>query len=798
VDTVKELQAKSNAANDVMAAVGQGMSTTVTVDDLKALGIAGVLPGNIAAIEAAIGTAIPANVATKSALQTLVNNAIGSNMDTALAILKTAAANNTASGPTALIDLDYAKAGITGVNSGNVSAINSALDSAVVGSAQLNTEALAQGVVDAYVSILASANGTPNTPATPLTGDVYTLVGVTGLQASGAPLAGSPLSLLDSVIDVKAATDVNTVNKLQILANEAIDVMIAAGQTTGAVALTGAELIALGVTGLTANNTQAVINAIVAQTTDANVDTLGKLQSVANQAETKANTALAAIITAETNNTASSQPLLVATYNDAGVTGLTTAGVTNNTLLGAVNSALDTGAVGTAHISSTANVQSIVNDYSAILGLADGTANVAVPAVTGSQYADIGITGITGLGNTTAPAAGSTVFLLDNAVDAKQAVDVDTVGELQAIANAAEHVWLAAAGGTQTLTATDLTALGIKGNFTIQSTLDAINTTVHATARIGVDQLSELQTIADNAAHPVLSSALNGVVNLDVRSNLVFTATSAVKLGTSGHIVIHETGGLGYGNDAVAGKAMVKIDATGTIITINPAWDLDLGATYSVSIDSGSFVSTNANNLTANAVSGLTFSTVTPGSHVAGDTVLFDSHASQKMDATGALVASQNWLNIGGLGDNTSSTPTLLGDLSTGSYALVLTNYATSIANPSKGFDGISAHDTNVSVTNFGQNDTLYFDSQSNNSKVQSYDGTQANLISANGHGGVAGQTAMELALTFSPQQNGSSAQIVMGFENNTTNQVFPTILDSGLDKGFASFLQSPDAVIMG
>jgi hypothetical protein len=73
------------------------------------------------------------------------------------------------------------------------------------------------------------------------------------------------------------------------------------------------------------------------------------------------------------------------------------------------------------------------------------------------------------------------------------------------------------------------------------------------------------------------------------------------------------------------------------------------------------------------------------------------------------------------------------------------------------------------------------------------------NLINGNGHGGVAGQTAMELGLVTSPAQNGSSAQILMGFVGNTTNQIFNAVYDNAdhSDIGFGTFLGSTP-VIMG
>jgi hypothetical protein len=388
---------------------------------------------------------------------------------------------------------------------------------------------------------------------------------------------------------------------------------------------------------------------------------------------------------------------------------------------------------------------------------------------------------------------------------------------------AAANVMAAANHGTNNVTAAELAALGIAGDFTVQATLDAINAAIHNSAATAVDTKAELQDIASAAAHPVLSSSLSNVASLDVRSNLVFTSTSAVQLGSAGHIVIHQTGGAGYGSDPDAlnnlvagnsqdidlstaiGRGMVSIGNGGTTITINPAWDLDLGATYSLSIDAGSFVSTDASHLTSNLVSGMTFGTVTPGTHVATHTVATDAHSSLMMDSTGALVAGQSWLDIGNLGNNTTAA-TLLGSLATGSYALVMKDYATALTGSG---NGIKAHDTNVSVTSFGADDFIYFDAQANNASTQQFNAVGTNLINGFGHGGVVGQTAMELGLVSSPTQSGSSAQILMGFVGNdvahaTTpptgaNQIYSSVYNSadGQDLGFGTFLGSTP-VLMG
>ena len=115
-------------------------------------------------------------------------------------------------------------------------------------------------------------------------------------------------------------------------------------------------------------------------------------------------------------------------------------------------------------------------------------------ALTGAQYTAIGITGVSGQA-----APGNALGLLNNAVDAKPADGVDTVPELQTMANAAAAIIAGAAGGTAP-TAEQLTAIGIVG--VTPGSLAAIQQAIAGTPDdgTGVDSIGELQTITNNAS----------------------------------------------------------------------------------------------------------------------------------------------------------------------------------------------------------------------------------------------------------------------------------------------------------
>ena len=256
------------------------------------------------------------------------------------------------------------------------------------------------------------------------------------------------------------------------------------------------------------------------------------------------------------------------------------------------------------------------------------------------------------------------------------------------------------------------------------------------------DSLGELQTIIDTVVshYPVLTTLLgSNVTNLDVTSNLVLTSTRSLDVGT-GFIHIKDLGGSnsgsGFHNDTTTNSfdinvstaianGLLSFDATKTKIIINPKYDLDLSSNYSISIDAGAFLDHDTQSA-SNALAAVNFSTVTPGIHSTNGTLVSDAHASQIMDANGALQASKSWIDLESFNTNNTNGLTQIGDLSLGSYALVMKNYATApggvYPNPDDGGSvGIQLHDVSIGVSNFAVDDQLYFDSQANNPAVQKF-----------------------------------------------------------------------------
>ena len=153
----------------------------------------------------------------------------------------------------------------------NLSAINDALNSTPVNGAATDTMLEIQSVVTGYAAILASADGVNNNATNP-TQTHYTSIGVTGVDSL------VEVSLLGDAIDLKLSTAVDQVSEVQALANAVAAVMTGAAAGT---APTLDQLLALGVTGVTASNLSSVQTAI-AGTADngTGVDTLAKIQAL--------------------------------------------------------------------------------------------------------------------------------------------------------------------------------------------------------------------------------------------------------------------------------------------------------------------------------------------------------------------------------------------------------------------------------------------------------------------------------------------------------------------------------------
>jgi hypothetical protein len=478
VDTVAKVQALADAVAAVMN--GAAGNTGPTVAQLHLLGFNDVTTNNLAAVRAAIAATADdgSGVDTLSELQTAVGYVAS------LDVISTYTGSNTAPALS-----DYTNITVTGVTGGNLDAINTAV--ALLSTAVTDTTAEVQTVVNGYLAILACADGNDNNATNP-TQAQYTAIGVTGVNSA------VKVSLLGDVIDVSASTAVDTVAKVQALADAVAAVMTGAGGGTGP---TVTQLQLLGFPSVTANNLSVAQAAISATADDGSgVDTLAELQTVVG-----AIVSLDVISAYDGNNPAPA----VADYGYIGVTGVTSGN------LAAINTAI--ALLGSTDTDSQAEVQAVVTGYRAILTAADSTDNNATNP-TQAQYMAIGVTDI----NSTAK-----VSLLGDVIDVSAPSAVDTVAEVQALANAVTAVMTGAAGGTAP-TLSELQLLGVS-NVTANN-LSAVQGAIAATADNGtsVDTLSELQALVNG-----VKNALD-VISAYTGSNTAPALTDYTKIAVSG------------------------------------------------------------------------------------------------------------------------------------------------------------------------------------------------------------------------------------------------------------------------
>jgi hypothetical protein len=494
IDTVAELQNLADAVAAVMSGAAGGAAPTLT--QWTALGIAGVNAGNLNKVNQALAgtTANGTDVDTIAELQTLITNALTASTQ-AVSVIQTYALQNTAPAPaaptgTAPTVSDYAQAGVTGVTLGNVSAINDALATAAITDTSVATTAAIQQLVDAYLAIFNAADGVDDLAAVNPLQAQYGNIGISGVDSA------VKTSLLGDAIDIKASTDVDTITEIQTLAQSVLAVM---NQANGMIGLTQAQLTGLGITGLTADNLPAVLLAIANTADDGtDVDTLSDLQSLVSTASTDAATARSVIETyADANGGAA--PVL-SDYADAGVQGV------DSTHLAAFNNALASVAVIGSQVDTTAKAQNFVNAYNALFRLADGIGNTSEPAYpANAAYSTIGVTDVD---------SNLKSNLLSSAIDEKVLANIDTIAEIQTLADATTAVMAAAAGDTN-LTVTDLENLGVTGvdASNLAYVVDLINNTSDSGS--DVDSVDKIQALIN----PSLGSSEPALFTLGVFAN---------------------------------------------------------------------------------------------------------------------------------------------------------------------------------------------------------------------------------------------------------------------------------------
>jgi hypothetical protein len=479
VDSVAKIEAVALAVNAVLN-TSDSANPQATAAHFATLGITGVHADNLTFVLASLqATADEGTGArTQAQLQALVDS-VNARL---LGVISQYAQANSGTPPTVL---DFARAGITGVNSINIFGVNSALASAAVTDASVDTLVKAQTVVDSFLSILAEANGlAPDaTPAQDPTAQDYMNIGAT--RAAGLNMAG--LALLNEVIRDLPFQAVDSISEIEALANTVSKIIALANGTAPSSNLTLQDMQALGITGVTTGvDTGQLQNFIVllksSGDTATPADSLAELRALL---QTAAEQNALNVITQYAQTNTGTLPSL-ADFSFAGVTGV------NSQNLAAVQSALASASVTDAQADTSAEVQDIVNAYNLILAEANGALTDQTPGQnpTTETYKALGAT-------TAANLTAQGLQLLNSGIGNLSTDKVNTIAKIEVLAAAAQRVMAAAAGNTQALSLADLQALGLNTSGMGTNELDALKANIAATVDNGsaVAQASELQAL---------------------------------------------------------------------------------------------------------------------------------------------------------------------------------------------------------------------------------------------------------------------------------------------------------------
>lgn len=275
------------------------------------------------------------------------------------------------------------------------------------------------------------------------------------------------------------------------------------------------------------------------------------------------------------------------------------------------------------------------------------------------------------------------------------------------------------AGDSLTFSATGLPAgltISSAGVVSGTATASGVSTaTITATDSKGLTVTQTVDISVNNGL--VISSVLDGVSELDVRSDIVLNFATTAVLGT-GNITIRNvsntTSKNGFDGESTSHSdividvtsSAVNLSADGASVRITLPGDLDLSNNYSIVVDEGAFVNNSGDNFSAVAQGEIVFSTVTPSS--SGQT------AKVVDDSSNSLANGAEWFDhqLGNFGAGTYGAEV---DLKDTEAMLVIgrdtdSSYAITLS------EGIY-----LGYDNFGDDDSIYID--------QAY-GSTTNIVS--------------------------------------------------------------------
>ena len=495
-DSLAELERIAQFSKNVIAGVQP------TAADFAAMGFAGATAADMALIWPQILASAGGTSGRDSfaEIANLIELALAKK--TALAEL----ANFDAASASAPTVQTYLTAGIDGVNSANIDMLNALVRD--LGPSETSTPEQLQELVALANRLLDLADGSKDGESRLTADDVSTL----GLGSVGANPA--TLSLLNSAIDGKSPTDVDSIAKLQAIADIVAEIARLAaldpsGSSAPATSLTEADLNLIGITFSAPVTLADVLYAIAASANDLSGITNLDALNAAIAAGVKARGELEAVGSLLSYSSSDTVSPTAASYAAAGITGVTA----NN--LAMINDLIGSGL---ANPTNAAELQALVDAVNKLLAGADGILNDG-SKLTAAEFALLGLGSL----NTSLEVAIANGFL-----DGKTANQVSSSAALSDFADAASKLAATAdatslqnaPSGASALTVDDLVALGITG--VTQDSLAAIIAAIIADpgstdlANSKVTTLDDLQQLVNAAiARRVLDLAAASIAAFD-------------------------------------------------------------------------------------------------------------------------------------------------------------------------------------------------------------------------------------------------------------------------------------------
>ncbi len=403
VDSITEINALAKIVDRLMG-VATGSVATFTVEDLNTIGIATAGAGavtsvNLGAVNEALGHIdVPSHLYSLVDLQALVG---------AVATIVSYADANSRTAPTVTT---YANAGLSGVTSINLAAINSAVDAATPEG--VDTKAEMQALINTYAASglpVVTNYATSKLNAAPTVAD-YTSLSVTGVSTSNIGAINSAVDALDAPAVNSAAkiqSVVDAYSKILAEANgSAADATPSSNPFANDYATIGANI------GLAVSNPYALslLNDIVGGLNTTAVDSIDEINALAKIVDRLMGVATGSVAT-----------FTVEDFNTIGIA-TAGAGAVNSVNLSAVNEAL--GHIdGPSHLYSLVDLQALVGAVATIVSYADANSHAA-PTLT--TYTSAGLSGVTS----------TNLVSINSAVDANTPEKVDTKAEMQAMVDA--------------------------------------------------------------------------------------------------------------------------------------------------------------------------------------------------------------------------------------------------------------------------------------------------------------------------------------------------------------------------